>query len=155
MFTVTIITVGRKSDVKILSLCDEYEKRLQHECKVVWKVIEPETGKMSRQEQKDRESQKILLQIANTDVVILLDEKGHLYDNYKLAGLLDEVRQNTGSITIIIGGAFGVSENLAQHANYTWSLSRLVFPHELVRLLLVEQLYRTISILNGGKYHHE
>jgi 23S rRNA (pseudouridine1915-N3)-methyltransferase len=155
VFTVTIITVGRKSDVKILSLCDEYEKRLQHECKVVWKVIEPETGKMSLQEQKDRESQKILLQIANTDVVILLDEKGHLYDNYKLAGLLDEVRQNTGSITIIIGGAFGVSENLAQRANYTWSLSRLVFPHELVRLLLVEQLYRTISILNGGKYHHE
>ena len=155
MFTITIAAVGRKSDARISSLCDEYEKRLQHECRIVWKIIEPETGKMSRQEQKDRESQKVMRYVTDDDVVILLDEKGQLYDNQELAGLLGELRQNTGSVTIIIGGAFGVSEKLAQRANYIWSLSRLVFPHELVRLLLVEQLYRSLSILHGGNYHHE
>ena len=65
------------------------------------------------------------------------------------------MNQGTKTLVILIGGAFGVSENIQQKAKQTWSLSKLVFPHQLVRLILAEQIYRAFSILNHSPYHHE
>lgn len=85
--------------------------------------------------------------------VILLDEIGKNISSPELSTILE--RQFAHShVTLVIGGAYGVTPELQQRADFIWSLSRLVFPHQLVRLLLVEQLYRAQEIKNGGKYHH-
>jgi 23S rRNA (pseudouridine1915-N3)-methyltransferase len=89
------------------------------------------------------------------DFVVLLDERGKDIDTPGLAKLLDlHLSNGTKRLVFIIGGAFGVSEEIKSCANATFKLSSLTFPHMLVRLLLVEQLYRAQSILTGGKYHH-
>lgn len=87
------------------------------------------------------------------DFVILLDERGRNLNSPELSRLiLDHTDQH---IVIIIGGAYGVTETLHRRADIVWSLSRLVFPHQLVRLMLAEQLYRTQEIARGGSYHHD
>ena len=85
--------------------------------------------------------------------VILLDEIGKNLSSPELSTLLD-TQFTRGSVTVIIGGAYGVTPELQRRADTVWSLSRLVFPHQLVRVLLIEQLYRAQEIQNGGKYHH-
>lgn len=87
------------------------------------------------------------------DFVILLDERGRNLNSPELSRLiLDHTDQH---IVIIIGGAYGVTETLHRRADIVWSLSRLVFPHQLVRLILAEQLYRAQEIARGGSYHHD
>ena len=87
------------------------------------------------------------------DFVILLDERGRNLSSPELSRLvLDHTDQH---IVIIIGGAYGVTETLHRRADIVWSLSRLVFPHQLVRLILAEQLYRAQEIARGGSYHHD
>jgi len=78
-----------------------------------------------------------------------------MFDSPTLSCQLNELFAQGKNITIVIGGAFGVSTALIQRANLVWSLSPLVFPHQLVRLILTEQLYRAQEIARGGKYHHQ
>ena len=84
----------------------------------------------------------------------MLDETGKNIDSPSLSHKLEQLTiQN--QIVFIIGGAYGVDERIKQRANFIWSLSGLVFPHMLVRLILIEQIYRTQEILKGGPYHHQ
>lgn len=87
--------------------------------------------------------------------VILLDERGKNLSSPELSEALSRQFVNSKEVVIIIGGAFGVSEEVRQKSNLVWSLSRLVFPHQLVRVMLAEQIYRAQEIAVGGKYHHE
>ena len=98
---------------------------------------------------------RILEKIKPSDFVILLDERGKNISSPELAKMLLNGFVNSQNFVIIIGGAFGVSEELRKRANFVWSLSKLVFPHQIVRLILVEQIYRAQEISSGGKYHHE
>ena len=86
--------------------------------------------------------------------MILLDERGRNLSSPELSEILSQQFVNSREVVIIIGGAFGVSEEIRQKTNLVWSLSRLVFPHQLVRAILTEQIYRAQEIYNGGKYHH-
>jgi 23S rRNA (pseudouridine1915-N3)-methyltransferase len=92
----------------------------------------------------------------NSSFVILLDENGKEKSTAELANLFEE-KMNIGveKIIFIIGGAFGVSSEVKEKVDLILSLSKLIFPHQLVRVILVEQIYRSISILKGSKYHHE
>lgn len=89
------------------------------------------------------------------DYLVLLDERGKQFSSEELAGFIQQ-RANESEKTLIflIGGAFGVSQELMKRAHFTWSLSKLVFPHQLVRLMLAEQVYRACTILRNEKYHH-
>ena len=107
------------------------------------------------QQARNEESQRILSKLRPTDTVILLDEMGTQFDSTALARTLDQLFTNGKSVVFVIGGAYGVSDELRSRADTVWSLSPLVFPHQLVRLILIEQLYRAQSIANGGRYHHE
>lgn len=89
------------------------------------------------------------------DYVILLDERGKQFDSPALSAKLADIAAGARPVVIVIGGAYGVDERLLERADLIWSLSPLVFPHRLVRLILVEQLYRFQSIRAGQKYHHE
>jgi 23S rRNA (pseudouridine1915-N3)-methyltransferase len=104
---------------------------------------------------KETESAAILKSLSPSDYVVLLDERGTDFTSLELAQLISPT--NLGShkrLVIVIGGAYGVTDTVRTQAHTVWRMSRLVFPHMLMRLLVVEQLYRSTSILSGGKYHH-
>jgi 23S rRNA (pseudouridine1915-N3)-methyltransferase len=144
---VFIISPGKKHDSSVLEGIAEYEKRLSKRLSLEWAF--PTIGT------KEAEGEAILKLIKKDDVVVLLDERGKDIDTPGLAALLDaRMQSGTKRLVFVIGGAFGVSSEVAERANVTYKLSSLVFPHMLVRLILVEQLYRSMSIIDGGKYHH-
>lgn len=105
---------------------------------------------------KEGEAKKILSLLKDDDLVLLLDGGGKKCSTPYLANLLEDAK-NEGAkrLVIVIGGAYGVSEVVKSRAKHTLSLSDLVFPHMLVRAIIIEQLYRANSLLVGGKYHHE
>ena len=109
------------------------------------------TADRARQE----ESERILSRLKAEDFVILLDERGKNIDSPALSRLIEAEISHGRQIVVIIGGAYGVDDRVLGRANFVWSLSRLVFPHQLVRLILTEQLYRAQEIARGGGYHHE
>jgi 23S rRNA (pseudouridine1915-N3)-methyltransferase len=104
---------------------------------------------------KKQEAKLILAQINTDDFLVLLDERGKQLSSPQLANFIQQrANESTKTIVFLIGGAFGVEGSVFERANFTWSLSPLVFPHMLVRLILSEQLYRACTILRGEKYHH-
>ena len=145
---VTIISVGKAHESIYKEAIETFELRLSKTLPITWCYIP--TSK------KEIESEGISKAIKEEDYVILLDERGKSIDNKDLSELIDMAQNNSYKrVVCIIGGAYGVSDEIMLRADYILSLSKLVFPHQLVRLILIEQLYRSVSILHNGKYHHE
>ena len=106
------------------------------------------------EELKTKEEEIILAQLKKDDYLILLDERGKLLNNMALANFIQQrANDSTKTCIFLIGGAYGVSKGIQQRANFTWSLSSLVFPHQLARLILAEQLYRAGTIVRREPYH--
>jgi 23S rRNA (pseudouridine1915-N3)-methyltransferase len=150
---IRIISVGKKHDAWVSVGISRYKERLKRPFNIEW-VLLPHSayeGPMARQE----ESERILKRVNDTDFVVLLDEKGKNIDSPTFAKLLLSPLESSKNVVIIIGGAYGVDDTVAKRANFVWSLSQLVFPHQLVRLILTEQLYRAQEIAGGKPYHHE
>jgi len=145
---ITVITVGKKHEPNLQAAIAEYEKRLQPFCTFSWHII-PSSDKTA-------ESVAILKSIPPDAAVVLLDENGRSISSSQLAQYI-EISQNNSvkQVYLIIGGAYGVERSVFDRADAVISLSRLVFPHQIVRLLVVEQLYRAYSILAGSGYHHD
>lgn len=150
--SIRIISVGKKHEAWILEGITRYQKRLHQPFLLEWVLIPHSVrdGTLARLD----ESQHILSKLATQDYVILLDEIGTNLDSPTFAQLIDNQLNSSKQIVIIIGGAYGVDQTLHQRADFIWSLSRLVFPHQLVRLILTEQLYRAQEIAHGNPYHH-
>lgn len=143
-----IISPGKQHDLTVADAIKEYQKRLSTRLPIEW--FFPSVGT------KEEEGMAILKQIKDGDFVLLLDEHGRSYSSTDLAKLVDtRLQDGTKRLVCIIGGAFGVSEEVKKRANATLSLSAMVFPHMIVRLMLTEQLYRAVTIIDGGKYHHK
>ena len=153
---IKILAIGKKHDPKLIGAIDDYTKRLGHYSSVNWSLVEAKIGSSMNSEQiKQIESELLLSKINSEDEVILLDEAGQQLSSIGLSERLQGYMNNaTKNLTFIIGGAYGVNEDVKQRANFVWSLSDLVLPHQLVRLVLIEQLYRAHTILAGEKYHH-
>ena len=105
---------------------------------------------------KKKEGEAILAFIQKEDYLITLDEKGKLINSEGLAGIIQtRANESCKHLVFLIGGAYGIDEAIMKRTNYKWSLSPLVFPHQLVRLILAEQLYRACTIIKNEKYHHK
>lgn len=150
---IRIIAIGKKHEAWVSDGIERYQKRLKKPFAVEW-VLLPHSAKSGLQARQN-ESEAILTRVSRAEYVVLLDETGKLYDSPALSGLLTSAFSREAHLTIIIGGAYGVSEEVQARAQTVWSLSPLVFPHQLVRLLLIEQLYRAQEIVAGHPYHHE
>lgn len=148
---IRIISVGKKHDDWIEPGLERYEKRLKKPFDVTWGLLPP-SGLPDLTARRD-ESERILSKLTDNDYVILFDETGKQLDSPSLATLLEK-QFVQGVATFVIGGAYGVDQSVQKRANLVWSLSPLVFPHQLVRLILIEQLYRAQQITIGGSYHH-
>lgn len=151
-----ILTIGRKHESWVAEGIDRYEKRLKKPFDVTWLPI-PHSARANDAARKE-ESTQLLAKLSGKnagDFVILLDERGRNIDSPALARTLQAPLDSARNVTLIIGGAYGVDETIHRRADFVWSLSKLVFPHQLVRLILIEQLYRAQEIASGRPYHHE
>lgn len=148
-----ILCIGKKHESWILTGIERYQKRLRRPWDIEWAYLPHSSreGAVARQD----ESERILSRLTPADFVVLLDERGKSLDSPTLARTLQTQLDTSRPITLIIGGAYGVNEQLMARADLIWSLSPLVFPHQLVRLILAEQLYRAQEIASGHPYHHE
>ena len=149
----TILAVGKKHESWVAEGIERYQKRLRAPFSVEWVLLPHSSleGNRARQE----EAERILSRLKQDDFVVLLDERGVQLDSPRLAQLLEEPLSRSTSIVLVIGGAFGVDASVHTRAQKVLSLSPLVFPHQLVRLIIIEQLYRAQQITSGGSYHHE
>ena len=151
--SVAIITIGKKHESWVSEGIERYQKRLRSPFAIDWVLLPHSSleGDRARQE----ESERILSRLKPTDYVVLLDERGKMLNSPALAKRFEDVFNSSQPVVFIVGGAYGVDESVHARANFVWSLSDLVFPHQLVRLMLVEQVYRAQQITQGSGYHHE
>jgi 23S rRNA (pseudouridine1915-N3)-methyltransferase len=150
-------SVGKQHDNYVKQGVEEFTHRISKYYPVEWKVIAAarQTINTSEAEVKKQEAQTILNLLDKDDFLALLDEKGKMLSSTELADWLQQrANQSTRNLIFLIGGAFGVEDSIAARANFKWSLSVLVFPHQLVRLILAEQVYRACTINRNEKYHH-
>ena len=150
---IRILAIGKRHESWIQDGLERYEKRLRAPWNAEW-VLLPHSAREDTQA-RNEESQAILSRIQDVDYVILLDETGKTLSSPALSAHLRTQIDSSRRIVVVIGGAYGVNDSLISRANFVWSLSPLVFPHQLVRLILIEQLYRAQEIFLGNPYHHE
>lgn len=150
---IRVLSVGKKHESWVSEGIERYQKRLKKPFQIEWVFLphSSQSDAVARQE----ESERILSRIRLDDYVILMDETGEILNSHELAESIRYPIEKSKNLTIIIGGAYGVDQTVLSRADIVWSLSRLVFPHQLVRLILVEQVYRSQEILSGNPYHHQ
>lgn len=148
-----IIAIGKKHESWVTEGIERYQKRLKAPFLAEW-VLMPHSSYDELRARED-ESERLLARLEGYDVVILLDERGKALDSPAFATALQQPLDRSQKVAIVIGGAYGVTAALRSRAQLVWSLSPLVFPHQLVRLILTEQLYRAQQITLGGSYHHQ
>jgi 23S rRNA (pseudouridine1915-N3)-methyltransferase len=150
-------SVGKSHDSNLNKAIEEFTKRITNYYPVEWQIIAPpkNAGVMGIDDLKKAEGSLILQKLSKDDYLVLLDETGKNISSIELASLIEKRGiESTKQIVFLIGGAFGVDDTIVKRANFIWSLSKLVFPHMIVRLLLAEQVYRACSINRNEKYHH-
>ncbi len=135
-----------------------YEKRLKHFIPFDINVLSDikNAKSLSEDQLKTKEGEQLLKKIEQGDFLILLDERGKQYSSIQFSEFLETLIQSSNKrVIFLVGGAYGFSDAVYQRANAQWSLSKLTFSHQMVRLFIVEQIYRGMSILRGLPYHHE
>lgn len=149
--------IGKANESYVRTGIEEFTNRIGNYFKVEWNIIPvpKNAGMLSEMDLKKREGETILEWLVKDDYLVALDEKGKQFTSEKLAKFIqaraDESRKK---LIFVIGGAFGLDDTVLKRANYRWSLSELTFPHQLVRLILAEQIYRACTIIRNEKYHH-
>jgi len=154
---ILLCSIGKQHDSELKTAIEDFTKRITNYFSVEWLIIPPpkNAGILSADDLKKSEAASFLQKLTKEDYLILLDERGKNISSPALATLLQQRgNESTKRIVFLIGGAFGVEESVFKRANFVWSLSQLVFPHMIVRLILAEQVYRACSIIKNEKYHH-
>lgn len=150
---IKILAVGKKHEPWVDAGILRYETRLKRPFNVEWALL-PHAAREGLQARED-ESGRLLSRLRDDDFVVLLDERGKLIDSPTTSRLLLDPLERSRTVVVVIGGAYGVDASVHKRADFVWSLSPLVFPHQLVRLILAEQLYRAQEIAAGHPYHHD
>ena len=158
MIHLTLITVGTLKEDYLRKAVSEYNKRLSQYARVDEINIKEETIFNENDSTEialalKREGEKILAAIPKESSVIALCVEGKLFDSLQLSSLIEKMQSETGKITLIIGSSHGMADTVKQRADLKLSLSPLTFPHQLMRVILLEVIYRSFTILAGKKYH--
>jgi len=151
---IKIISIGNSPPKSIQAILLKYTSRFDDHFKIELLEIKSEKKFKSFGQKKLQEAQKIL-KFVGTDFIISLDENGSSCSSIDLSEKLSKWMQNFPKVTFIIGGADGLDKKIIGNSNWVWSLSKLTLPHNLVKIILVEQLYRASTILNNHPYHRE
>ena len=151
-------TIGKAHESYIKEGTEMFTKRISNYYPAEWNIIPmpKNAATLSETDLKKKEGEIILNALQKDDYLVLLEETGKQMTSEGLATfIMTRGNESAKNVIFLIGGAYGVSEAIIQRANYKWSLSQLVFPHQLVRLILAEQVYRACSINRNEKYHHQ
>ena len=155
---ITLIAIGKTDSVDLEQLISIYEKRLQHYIKFQFQIIPDlkNSKNLSEAQQKEKEGELLLSQLQPSDVLVLLDERGKHFTSIEFSQFLQK-KMNSGikNLVLAIGGPYGFSEAVYARTHGKISLSKMTFSHQMVRLFLVEQLYRGFTILRNEPYHHQ
>ena len=147
-----LISVGKKHDTNLVAAINDFTTRLGRVFPTEWLLLAPSGA--DEPLARRVESASVLAKITSNDFVVLLDENGLQMSSQALADNYHAWQALGKRLVFVIGGAYGVSDELQTRADFVWSLSQEVFPHQIVRLLLTEQLYRSQMIIDGHPYHH-
>lgn len=155
---IKLLVIGKTDDKNLNELISMYQKRLQHYIQFQLEIIPDlkNSKNLSQLQQKEKEGELILNKISPTDQLILLDEKGKDFRSKEFANYLQK-KMNSGikQLVFVIGGPYGFSEKVYQKAMGKVSFSKMTFSHQMIRLFVVEQIYRGFTILRNEPYHHE
>lgn len=153
-----LLVVGKTVEKHYITAIADYVERVKHYASFDMEVI-PElknTKSLSMDQQKGKEGETILKALQPGDVVVLLDEHGKEFRSIEFANWIERKMHTVNKrLVFIIGGPYGFSPSVYQAAQEKISLSKMTFSHQMIRLIFVEQLYRAMTILNNGPYHHE
>ena len=156
--TVELIVIGKTDSKEVAALVEMYARRVNFYCKFAVTALPDvrNTRNLTVKQQRTAEGEAILRQTTDGDYVVLLDERGDEMRSVEFACWLQK-RMNSGvkRLVLVIGGPYGFSPSVYQAAQEKISLSKMTFSHQMIRLIFVEQLYRAMTILNNGPYHHE
>lgn len=155
---IKLLAIGKTDDKNLTQLIDLYQKRLQHYIKFELEIIPDikNVKNLSESQQKEKEGTLILSKLQATDQLVLLDDKGKQYTSIEFSNFLQK-KMNSGikQLVLVIGGPYGFSDAVYQKATGKLSLSKMTFSHQMIRLFIVEQIYRGYTILRNEPYHHE
>ena len=155
---IKLLAVGKTDDKNLNQLIELYQDRLKHYVKFEMEIIPDikNAKNLSEAQQKEKEGDLILSKLQNTDELILLDDKGKHYTSIEFSSFLQK-KMNSGikQLVLVIGGPYGFSDTVYKKANGKLSLSKMTFSHQMIRLFIVEQIYRGFTILRNEPYHHE
>lgn len=156
---ITLITVGKIKEKYLEDAIAEYSKRLSRYCKLeIVQVADEKTpdraGEVMEEQIKDKEGEKILSHVKDGAYVIALAIDGRMVSSEELAELIDGLGvRGESHLQFVIGGSLGLSKKVLGRADYKLSFSKMTFPHQLMRVILLEQIYRSYRIINGEPYH--
>ena len=154
MIEINVISVGSVKESYLQLLIDDYKKRISKYASIELITLKDESNKESEEIVKSIEAQRIIKAIKAGSFVILLDIYGTMLDSVEFAKKIDDITTyNSSSLTFIIGGSLGVNSQIKDIANYKISFSKMTFPHQLMKGILLEQIYRAFKILNNETYH--
>ena len=154
MIEIMIVGVGKIKEKYLQEMILDYKKRISKYAKIDIVELNDESNKIEENVVKELEGQRIINAIKDGYFVVLLDLKGEHLDSENLSRKIDEISTYYSSkIAFVIGGSFGVSDAVKKRANFKLCFSKLTFPHQLIRGMLLEQIYRSFKILNNETYH--
>jgi 23S rRNA (pseudouridine1915-N3)-methyltransferase len=151
-------SLGKIHEPYIKEGVETFTKRISNYYPADWNIIATpkNAGLLSEAELKKKEAEILLAALSKDDYLLALDERGKSLSSAQLAAFIQaRANESTRQIVFLIGGAYGLHESILKRADYIWSLSLLTFPHQLVRLILAEQVYRACTIIRNEKYHHQ
>ena len=151
-------SVGKGHEPYVKTGVEDFSKRIGNYFKLDWEIIPvpKNSARMGVEDVKKAEGESILHKLQKDDFLIALDERGVQLSSEGLAQQIQTcANASVKRLVFLIGGAYGIHEAVLKKAGMQWSLSQLVFPHQLVRLILAEQVYRACTILKNEKYHHK
>ena len=155
---IKVLLIGKTDDKNLQLLIDKYQKRLGHYIRFEIEVIPDlkNAKNLSEKEQKEKEGALLLKKVGPSDQLWLLDEKGKEFRSLEFSKFM-QTKMNAGikQLVLVIGGPYGFSDELYRKAMGKLSLSKMTFSHQMIRLFLVEQIYRAFTILKNEPYHHE
>jgi 23S rRNA (pseudouridine1915-N3)-methyltransferase len=151
---IELVLVGKTNPQWLVAGIEEYRQRLVHYADFGFRIVQA-SGNLPPNQAVEKEGKAILDKLTGKDWVVVLDEKGKEMDTIGFSKLLEkQMNQGTSSMVFIIGGAFGVSQEVRHRANLMLSFSQFTMTHQMIRLVLVEQLYRAMTVIEGKAYHH-
>lgn len=150
---INIISVGKIKEQYFIDGIEEYRKRITKYSNIELITVMDESNDLDEKTVKKKEGERILSKMPNNSFTIVLDLKGKELDSIEFAKKMDEITNISSTINFIIGGSLGLDDEVINKANYRLCFSKFTFPHKLMKLILLEQIYRSFKINNNESYH--